>query len=520
MEKVLICDDEQNIREGLKHIIDWKSLGFEIAGEAASGDAALEKIAEINPSLVLLDIRMPKAYGTDVVKKAREAGFTGKFIILSGYSDFSYAQAVIRYGVEGYLTKPIDEEELEKVVKKAADALKEDKKKKSNMLLYREKAKNIILHEIITGGSDELDIGAISQEELNKLGFNAPVYQVVIHEKFGDKEEDPGYDFAELLRVDPKDEYEFDSLIEEGNNVLLLKGEAALNKLTRFIDRHMMEDVMPNSPLDSCFVTFGSPVYSLDEIYISYEEALSLIKKRFFCEKGRHFMGYEELAALKEDRKNSLSEDLLGEYTDKLSGYMLAFNKNRLAETMHTLENLLYNAEVSTGEVKMFMTDLMLRLKSKAAHLYDETNDPFASNSEIMTRIHEANYLYEIIFFITEQIRNFMNKVGSASRETILDDILYYIDNNYSQSLTLEGIAPLFGYTSAYIGQIFSKTMNESFNSYVDRKRIEHSMELLKDDKLKVYEIASRVGYANVDYFHKKFKKHTGISPAQYRKNI
>ena len=82
MKTVLIADDEQNIREGLKCIIDWKALGFEIRREAANGEEALQFILKENPSLVLLDIRMPRLYGTDIVRIAREKGYRGRFIIL------------------------------------------------------------------------------------------------------------------------------------------------------------------------------------------------------------------------------------------------------------------------------------------------------------------------------------------------------------------------------------------------------------------------------------------------------
>ena len=112
METLLIADDEKNIRDGLKCILDWESLGFTLCGEAANGEEALSDILKNTPSLVLLDIRMPKLTGIDIIRIAREQGYKGKFIILSGYSDFSYAQAAIRYGVEYYLTKPIDEDEL------------------------------------------------------------------------------------------------------------------------------------------------------------------------------------------------------------------------------------------------------------------------------------------------------------------------------------------------------------------------------------------------------------------------
>ena len=95
---VLIADDEKIVREGIKHLIDWNNLGFCICGEASNGEEALNMIKLYNPGLVLLDIRMPKLYGTDLIAKVREDGFDGDFIILSGYTDFSYAQTALHYG--------------------------------------------------------------------------------------------------------------------------------------------------------------------------------------------------------------------------------------------------------------------------------------------------------------------------------------------------------------------------------------------------------------------------------------
>ena len=115
METVFIADDEANIRDGLKCIVDWEELGFTVCGEAGNGEDALKEIIRLNPSLVLLDIRMPKLYGLEVIEQAKQHGFSGTFVILSGYSDFNYAQTAMKFGVKYYLTKPMDEEELEKV---------------------------------------------------------------------------------------------------------------------------------------------------------------------------------------------------------------------------------------------------------------------------------------------------------------------------------------------------------------------------------------------------------------------
>ena len=86
--------------------------------------------------------------------------------------------------------------------------------------------------------------------------------------------------------------------------------------------------------------------------------------------------------------------------------------------------------------------------------------------------------------------------------------------------MKLETIAPLFGYNSAYLGKILRKKSGMSFNEYIDSVRIKKSKELLADKQLRVYEVANRLGYKNVDYFHKKFKKYVGTSPAEYRKQF
>ena len=112
MLNVLIIDDEPNVRLGLRKIIPWQENGFEVCGEGQDAEDGFDKIMKLNPDIVLIDIKLPGKLGTDVIKEAKEAGFTGKFIIVSGYSNFEYAKTGIKYGVKSYILKPIDEEEL------------------------------------------------------------------------------------------------------------------------------------------------------------------------------------------------------------------------------------------------------------------------------------------------------------------------------------------------------------------------------------------------------------------------
>lgn len=215
-----------------------------------------------------------------------------------------------------------------------------------------------------------------------------------------------------------------------------------------------------------------------------------------------------------------ISDEKLHEYCDVLTNCLQTNNRKQIAATFFSLEEYLYNVNSSIDSVRLFLTDLFLQLKENVSKLYNSSRVSFPSNSAIIDHIDHCHYLYEIILYISGQVKSFMDGNDNSSRDSILDDILYYIDNNYQNNIKLETIAPLFGYNSAYLGKLFTKEIGENFNSYVDHRRIEHSKRLLAQKNIKVYEVSEQVGYRNVDYFHKKFKKYVGISPAEYRKQL
>ena len=516
MEKLFIADDEKNIREGLKHIIDWEGQGFLVCGEAGNGEEALEGILKLSPDLVLMDIRMPKLYGTDIIRIAREQGFKGKFIIISGYSDFAYAQSAIRYGVEFYLTKPIDEEELLESVIRIREMILKERESSTHIDLFRQKAKNTILTELITGIFDPHN-NPLSTDEFEKLNLSADSYQVIIYEDFHSTTR-PKYNFADLLHVANQGKHTFEQITIDAAEIILLKGSYALRKFEKFLYQYEQRELQEGSPLDTIFLAFGRPVKNMDEIYLSYEEALTLCRRRFFCSQGQHTLGFEELPYLNA-KEYEISSDKLTEFQELLVGSLKTYNRRKVAEILSQLEKFLYNVKDDIDAVKHFLTDLFFQIKEKIILSYSTAYISFPTNSEIISRIQDSFYLYEIIRFISGQTDLIINATGNPSRDSVLDDILHYINHNYQSNIKLETIAPLFGYNSAYLGKIFNKATGESFNSYIDHRRIEQSKQLLLENKLKVYEIAERVGYKNVDYFHKKFKKYVGVSPAEFRKN-
>ena len=116
MYKVVFIDDEFLILEGMKRIIDWNELGFEVAGCAGSAAEGIDLINSTNPDLIITDIRMHGTTGLEMIEKIKKAGFNGYTVILSGYRDFEYAVKAIENGVFRYLVKPVNVDELKETV--------------------------------------------------------------------------------------------------------------------------------------------------------------------------------------------------------------------------------------------------------------------------------------------------------------------------------------------------------------------------------------------------------------------
>lgn len=512
MRKLYIADDESAIRDGLKLLVNWQELGYEICGEAATGTDALSGIRLSSPDLVLMDIRMPGLLGLDVIGTLVSEGFAGRFIILSGYSDFKYAQTAMKFNVRHYLTKPIDEDELVTAVREISSALDEEQTKRTKTEFFRAKSKRELIINILDGTID------YSQLDADELGFGASCYQIVAYESFSLTNSGMPYRFADLFKAagNSGQTCTFEHLEYKHHNLLLLIGDSGIERLKRFL-AHYESVPEKNSPLDTLFIAYGCPVTELSDLHTSYEQACELLGRRFFCVQGQHVLSFDDLPSF-QNSMQALENSRISGYTAELTDYLQTFNRRKVAEALYSLEEYLYQVNADISAVKLFLADLYLQIKETMTHRYSTVTLPFESNSNIIGFISNCNYLYEIITYFSKQFEGIMNSIGNSSRDSVMDDIVYYIEHNYHTNLKLEIIASLFGYNSSYLGKIFNKTVGESFNTYVDRIRINHAIELLNSGDLKVYEIADRVGYRNVDYFHKKFKKYVGCSPAEYRK--
>ena len=105
MYRALIVDDEDIIKIGLKTIIDWEQLGFEIVGTAEDGLEAIKKVEELSPDLIITDIIMPRMDGIELMEELKKRGFAGKIIVLSNYGEVDYVKRAMKLGAEDYILK-------------------------------------------------------------------------------------------------------------------------------------------------------------------------------------------------------------------------------------------------------------------------------------------------------------------------------------------------------------------------------------------------------------------------------
>ena len=136
--RIILVDDEEEVRKSIVRKIGWEEAGFQVAGDAENGEDALEKIEALEPDVVLTDIRMPYMDGLTLAERIRQKYPSMKIVIFSGYDDFEYAKQAIKLNVTEYILKPVNVEELTAILKRIKVNLDQEIEQKRNVSLLRE----------------------------------------------------------------------------------------------------------------------------------------------------------------------------------------------------------------------------------------------------------------------------------------------------------------------------------------------------------------------------------------------
>lgn len=496
MFNVLIIDDEPNVRLGLKKIVPWEENGFRVCGEGIDAEDGLEKIMNLKPDIVLIDIKMPGKLGTEVIKEAIESGFEGKFIIVSGYSNFEYAKDGMKYGVKSYILKPIDEDELIEILIELKKEIQNEEKWKHNKKLIE----HINIKNMIIDGDKEIEKNYLRYETF-KVALISDNVDKGIDEK--------NINVYELIEKNLDHHNDVDVVSIDRDTVLLLKDF----KKSRIIKTIMDLKIKLEKEMDyQLFITLGSEVNKPEKINKSYKEAKDLMDNKFlYLDRG--IISQEELEENTE--KESLNIQINFE---KIYSYVDVNDLEKLKNEIIKLKDYMIKIKCSEKEAKIIVTKMFLDFKEKIDKDYNLNKNLIMNNEDIMKDIYSEVSLDSIINYLIDKFINISNEIGDISSDNIIKRVINYMNRNYYKDLKLEILSEIFNYNSAYLGKLFKNSVGESFNTYLDKIRIEKAKSLLLEDQLKVYQVCEKVGYKNIDYFHSKFKKYVGISPMNYKK--
>jgi two-component system response regulator YesN len=505
MHQVYIIDDEEVVRQGLKILVDWHELGFEVCGEAGDGLSALEGIMERNPDLILMDIRMPRMSGLDLARKLRNSGYHGRIIVISGYSDFKYAQEAIRIDVDSYLTKPVDEEELRETVRRVAEELDSEQRSTRSFSYYQKKARTRILEEILIRRDKDSSTPDI---QLGELGLEADSYQVLLLCRH-DSETDPLQLFWHDMNLSPG-EKNTERIQIDGTDVVLLKGYSLIRRFRAFASScEATKD-------PAYFIAVGPVVREIREIATSYAAAVEIRDGSFFS---------LEETFLRTERTNDASHAALPGWSPEQFREMGRQFYERVivqkqVDCRRYLDGLYPKLVAAGGDpevLKDSLAGMYIYVVNEFRADYAHIRAPYKSNAEIIRTIREKRCLGQILDYFCEEISEMMLRTRGIGNEGILDEILGYISQHSGENLKLKQIATIFGYNNCYLGRIFFRRFGVDFNDYLHLLRMERAKDLLRQGNKKIYEISTQVGYNKVDYFQSKFKDLVGCTPTEYR---
>ena len=125
--KVLLVDDEEEVRNAIEQRINWEELGFEVIGKAQNGVKAMEIAEKLQPDVVITDIKMPYMNGLELARNLKEENPGVRILILTGFDEFEYAKEAVHLEVEEYILKPINANELSECLKRLKNVLDKER---------------------------------------------------------------------------------------------------------------------------------------------------------------------------------------------------------------------------------------------------------------------------------------------------------------------------------------------------------------------------------------------------------
>lgn len=517
--KVFIVEDELLIRNSLRTILTKyeQSYGIVYAGEASDGEIALSMMREIKPDILLTDIRMPFMDGLTLAKYAKDLFPWLHVIIISGYQDFPYLQEAISIGVEGYLTKPIHEEELCEVIQRARINHEKmlmdqtDPSKQEKMIDF-EYYKEHFFHKLKDGKYSPNELFD-RQNRLNFI-FIGKYFTILVARLKPTAKDSSLYHqlitrFSELFHADNQvlltifDDFTMTGIIA-GNHL-----EESLNKAYYVAD--IIQYELHKYPEMTFLIGIGSQTNRVSEL-------------------GGLLQKHQETLALTNDQPSQPIIELTVPSTkipvEIANSFMPLLEPETLdiAALLNKIEQLRATAaNVSDSTFNQAILDtifLWIKQLDEAvcqALQQEYTDDKLDTICQTPTLFKLTSRL--LLEELAQLKRQQKNPEYLSKTDKIVQQCVDYLKENYDDpNLSLQSLADYLKISPAYLSTIFSQNKQVTFIEYLTCIRMEQAKKLLAETNHKIIDITFFVGYNDPNYFSFTFKKRNGLSPKEFRK--
>lgn len=513
--KLMIVDDEPIIRTGLASVISWKELGITLLTPAASAEEAMARILEEKPQILLTDIRMKGKTGLQLAEEACGILPGLEVIILSGYGDFAYAQQALRQGVGDYLLKTSKPEEIMKAVIQAKRRLLERWEKETRTeRLSKEGERRQFLQWVIEGDvaldGSEVPTFLRSEEEFGRAGEE--VWQVVIVEAegWGDSGSSPSL----LL-------FAVQNMLEDlllGASILMQR-ECLICVLSTERDHQRRLGRLGNA-VDwverqlKCRLRLavGELADTPRKLHYSYSTAVAAF--RYHALIPAKILDYDGIGSrrggrtvLTQDEETRLGSLLLDRDAVGLRAWTGSLIDRLISDPECTVESYMACIHSAVLAAHRWLARTLSVIGREEEYRMEpwntDENEAAGMREELFRHLHEMMTIYH-------------SRLGEGQRSHV-ERAKAFIESCPAPELSLQQVAGHVHLHPGHLSELFKKETGNTFGDFVTGMRIRKAMQLLTVTPAKVSEVALMVGYEDVKYFSRLFKKHTGKTPSEYR---
>ncbi len=525
MYTVIVADDEIELRQSLIETIDWEKIGFKVIGEAENGVEALELVEELEPDLLLTDIKMPFISGIDLARKVREIRPAMQIAFLSGYDDFSYAQQAIQYNIIKYLLKPISKDEITK-------ELEDIKEKMDDVGSLFTKHKEIDVQQLRMNQFlmslllDNDNVGdELFEERMNQIAYDLNIRQslddksryVVVVTRFFDRFGEVITDEQHLNAINTV-AYKYlrcGSFYSHGKIVSLLSGmEWEIEKYLDIITNEIVQ-ITKRVVDQDCYIGISGIVDQITKAHSAYVVACNAIE---------YGVGVRLNISYIEDIERV--DTIQYEYVESISSQLERLLKSKDVEEVVKFISALFieiiDSHMARADVDLLIVHMITTTCTIARSLCDDesVNLLLKKAADISSIVSEQSFnekrkaITEFCVYCKELILK-QNRLNSV---VICDELIALIDKEYSNDeFSLSMASEQLHVSISYLSALIKKVKGESFVALLTKKRMEVAKDMVMYSSAKLLEIASQCGYNDQHYFSYCFKRQYGVSPHKMR---